>query len=257
MQKAPEIENYYGFEKTVSGECLLQAGVNQAKRLGASFADGEVFEISPIDGEAGGFFEIGADCGSFKARAIILATGAVRFAPSIKDLESYEGRGVSYCSTCDAFFYRGKSVAVLGSGKYAQNEAKTLARVAGGVAVLTNGKKPEAAFPDGFKIIDKKITALKGSERLEGVVFADGDELELSGLFVAEGVAGSAELAKKIGAYVDGDGIAVDGSMQTSVKGLFAAGDCTGGMRQIVKAAYEGALAGTQAVKYVNENYGR
>lgn len=183
------------------------------------------------------------------ADAVILATGASRAVPRIPGLTALEGKGVSYCATCDAFFYRGKQVTVLGSGEYALHEAQTLLPVAAQVTVLTNGEAPAADFPPQITVRTEKIARLEGEQRLSGIQLDSGEILPADGLFVALGVAGSTALARKIGAAVEGNRILTDERMMTTVPGLFAAGDCTGGLLQVAKAVYEGALAGTEAAK--------
>ena len=95
----------------------------------------------------------------------------------------------------------------------------------------------------------EKIARLEGEQRLSGIQLDSGEILPADGLFVALGVAGSTALARKIGAAVEGNRILTDERMMTTVPGLFAAGDCTGGLLQVAKAVYEGALAGTEAAK--------
>ena len=161
-----------------------------------------------------------------------------------------EGHGVSYCATCDAFFYRGKDVAVLGNGEYALHEVQALLPVVKSVTLLTNGSPLTAQFPPEVTVHPEKIDAILGEERVTGVQLNSGGIVELSGVFVALGVAGSTALARKLGAEVDGNRIVVDPrTMQTTLPGLYAAGDCTGGLLQVAKAVYEGALAGTEAAK--------
>ena len=95
----------------------------------------------------------------------------------------------------------------------------------------------------------EKIDAILGEQKVTGVQLSGGDVVELAGVFVALGVAGSTALARKIGAAVENGRIVTDEKMQTTVPGLYAAGDCTGGLLQVAKAVYEGALAGTEAAK--------
>ena len=167
--------------------------------------------------------------GDFPADAVILATGASRAAPRIPGLAGLEGHGVSYCATCDAFFYRGRDVAVLGSGEYALHEVQALLPVAHSVTLLTNGAPLTAQFPPEVAVRTEAVEAILGEERVTGVQLKDGGTLEVSGVFVALGVAGSTALARKLGAEVNGSRIVVDDHMQTSLPGLYAAGDCTGG----------------------------
>ena len=164
-----------------------------------------------------------------------------------------EGHGVSYCAICDAFFYRGKDVAVLGSGDYAMHEAMELLPVVGSVTILTNGAELTAPLPEGAKVDTRKISAFTGNGIVEQVVFEDGSSLATSGVFVAVGVAGSADLAKKLGAATEGNKILVNDKMQTNIPGLYAAGDCIGGLLQIAKAVSDGAVAGTSIVAEIRK----
>ena len=187
--------------------------------------------------------------GDYPADAVILATGASRAAPRIPGLTGLEGHGVSYCATCDAFFYRGKDVAVLGSGEDALHEAQALLPVAKSVTLLANGQPLTAEFPAEVAVRPEKVEAILGEQRVSGVQLAGGETVALDGVFVALGVAGSTALARKLGAEVDGNRIVTDEHMMTTLPGLYAAGDCTGGLLQVAKAVYEGALAGSEAAK--------
>lgn len=248
LDKAAEVGNYYGFEEPIAGKDLVQRGINQAKNIGTNMITSEVLGIS-YDSN----FIVQTKDGDFDADSVIIATGSSRKTPRIKGLKDFEGTGVSYCAVCDAFFYRGKDVAVLGNGDYAIHEAKELLPIVNSVTILTDGKEMETELPEGIKLITDPIAELTGTDVLTNVVFKSGSSLDISGLFIAMGVAGSADLAKKIGAITDGNKIVVDQTMSTNVPGLYAAGDCTGGMLQIAKAVYDGALAGTEVVKYLRK----
>jgi thioredoxin reductase (NADPH) len=246
LMKADAVENYYGFPEAVTGRELVERGISQAKRLGIEVIAEEVVGL--------GFEEkllVKTAEMDYPADAIILATGASRQTPKIKGLADFEGKGVSYCASCDAFFYKGKDVAVLGCCDYALHEAMELLPVANSVTVITNGEKPIDHFPPEIKVITDKIAAFAGDGHIDAVHFENGDVLRVSGVFIAIGVAGSGDLAKKIGAETNKNRIVVDAQMITNVPGLFAAGDCTGGFLQIAKAVHEGAQAGVEAVKYV------
>lgn len=246
LSKAEKIENYYGFENPVSGEELLKAGVKQAERLGVTFIKEEVVDLG-FDGN----LRVKTNVSEYGAKCVILATGAPRSAPKIKGIADFEGKGVGYCAVCDAFFYRGKDVAVMGAGRFALNELNELIPIARSVTLVTNGAEPTEEFPPEIKIIKEPIESLSGKEKLEAVNFKDGSSINVDGIFIAYGVAGSTELARKLGAEIKGNKIAVDESMATNVPGLFAAGDCTGGMLQIAKAVYQGAAAGAAAVRSI------
>ncbi len=246
LAKTDEIENYFGFPDVVSGSQLLQNGRRQAERLGVEMVEGEVVNLG-----FNGRLTVKTPDAEREADAVIIATGVSRQVPPIPGLAEYEGKGVSYCAVCDAFFYRGRDVAVLGSHDFAVHEAMELLPVASSVTMLTNGDEPAAHLPKGLQVDRRPITGFTGDGVLDTVTFSDGGSLTVAGVFVALGVAGSSALARKVGAATENNRIVVDENMATTVPGLFAAGDCTGGLLQVAKAVYEGAKAGTEAVKHV------
>ena len=256
LAKAERIENYYGLAEPVSGAELEANGIAGAKRLGVKFVEGEVVGLAMNDDFTGLVVQTAKE--KFEAGAVILAAGSTRLAPKIPGLKEMEGKGVSYCAICDAFFYRGKVAAVLGEGEYALHEAEILLPHASKVMLFTNGKEPTVAIPDSIEVHKEKVSAVEaatenGTERVSGVMTEDGTFTPVNGLFVALGTAGSVDLARKIGAAVDNNRIVTDVEMATNVPGLYAAGDCNGGLLQVVKAAYEGAVAGLAAAKYVRK----
>lgn len=248
LLKTAQIENYYGFADAVSGAELYKNGIEGAKRLGVEFVDGEVVSLS-YDGK----FTVTTADNSYTADGVILATGTSRLVPAIKGLKDFEGKGVSYCAVCDGFFFRNRAVGVLGSGEYALNEVNELKNITENITVFTNGEAPTVEFPKNIRVITKKIAELKGEMLLSSVILENGEEIALNGLFIAYKTAGSTALAKKVGAMTDGNRITVNENMETNIKGLYAAGDCTGGLLQIAKAVYEGAKAGTQLIKFLKE----
>jgi len=246
LYKAHKIENYYGFSE-ISGRELYEKGIEGAKRLGVEFIDDEAVGLGFSDK-----FTVKTVNGEHSADAVIIATGTKREKPQISDIESYEGKGVSYCAVCDAFFHRGKDVCVLGNKSYALSEANELINVVNSVTILTNGENCEFSS-ERFKIIDKKIEALKGDGLLEKVEFSDGSEIATSGLFVAIGTAGGTDLAKKMGIATEGNKIITDENGMTNIPGIFAAGDCTGGTLQIAKAVYDGMKAGLGTINFLRK----
>ena len=251
LGKTEAIENYYGFADPITGPQLFETGLAQARRLGATIIQDEVVGLSWEDK-----MTVITQNQVFPADVIVLATGAARIAPKIPGLREFEGMGVSYCAVCDAFFYRGKDVAVIGNGEYALHEASELVNTSNTVTIFTMGKEPEFAddnkYPNLF-IDRRKITKLAGESRLESIELEDGTILPISGVFIALGVAGSADLARKIGAETEGVRITIDENNATTIPGVYACGDCTGGMLQVAKAVYDGARAATHAIKYLRE----
>lgn len=249
LGKTAKIENYYGFPRPVSGRELAEAGVNQAERIGAKILKEEVINV--------GFdrnYIVKTKYKKYHARALILATGTKRNSVKIEGIERFEGKGISYCAICDGFFYRGKDVAVIGEGDYAISEAMELVPIANSVTMLTNGKPPIENRSSEIKINEKPIQKIVGEERVKEVRFADDTNLETDGIFVAVGTASSTDFAKKLSAQIEGRYIKVNEDMKTNIPGLFAAGDCTGGLLQISKAVADGAKAGISAVNYVRSH---
>lgn len=255
LAKTEKIENYYGFAEPISGKELLRRGAAGAERLGVQIVEDELLALSFNDTFDG--FKAQAQQHEWEAPAVVLAAGASRRTLPIPGVAEFEGRGVSYCAICDAFFYRGKQVAVIGSGEYALHEAQVLQPHAGKVMLLTNGEPLQVPVPDAIEVRTQKLAAVEGGDRVTGVRFEDGTELPLDGIFLAIGTAGSSELARKIGAMLDGTDVKVDAQQATNVPGLFAAGDCTGGLLQVAKAVHEGAVAGLSALRYVRAKRSR
>ncbi len=250
LAKAEKIENYYGIE-AMSGEELETQGIESAKKLGIDFINAQVVAITFDD-----LFKpiIETNKESLRADALLIAMGASRKSPRITGLSELEGKGVSYCAICDAFFYQNKDVCVIGNGDYAIHEAQILAQTSKTVTILTNGTELTAEVPENIKVINKKILSVDGTNCVESVTFDDRSTLTVSGVFVAIGVAGSTDLARKIGLELDGNKIKVDENMMTNIPGVFAAGDCTGGLLQVSKAVYDGASAGLAMIKYLSDS---
>ncbi|MBE6742461.1 MAG: NAD(P)/FAD-dependent oxidoreductase [Ruminococcaceae bacterium] len=246
LEKAHLIDNYYGFDGGISGTDLYNGGINQAKNLGVDVKNEEVLHIS-MNGEMN--YEVKTADNEYTGKALIMATGNKKLRPNIKGVVDFEAKGISYCAICDGFFFRNKTVAVLGNGDYALSEAADLENIAQKVYILTNGEP--APETDKYEVITKKISEIKGDMKIREIAFEDGSSLELDGLFIALGVAGGADFAKKLGIALDGDSIKVKEDLSTNVPGVFSCGNITGGLLQVCKAVYEGAEAGLSAVKYV------
>ena len=245
LEKSTKIENYYGFENGINGEELYKIGIRQAQNIGAEVIKDEVTNIK-IDylNEKEYTFKVETLNNEFKAKSVILATGNKKNKPNIKNMDKYEGKGISYCAICDGFFYRNKNVAVIGNGDYAIAEAKDIQNIAKSITILTNGRQAPEYRAENININTKEIDQIEGENKVEEIDFVDNTKMKIDGIFIAQGVAGSTEFAKKIGAKINNDKIVVDENMETSIKGLFACGDCTGGLYQVSKAVYDGTKAG-------------
>ncbi len=246
LEKADRIENYFGMAEPVSGCELVENTKTQAKNLGVDLVEDEIFHIS-----WNGHFILEGKNGTYEALTVLLATGTGRKTLKIKGLKELEGRGVSYCAVCDAFFYRGRDVAVLGNEDYAIHEMSQILPVVKSVVLLTDGKELKAEVPEGVRVIRKPLLSVDGTERVEGITFEDGSSIAAEGLFVALGSAGAMELARKAGAFTEGQNIKVNEKMETNIPGLYAAGDCIGGLLQISTAVGEGAQAAMSMIPFV------
>ncbi len=248
LEKADFVENYYGFENGISGRELYTIGIKQANNLGIDIKKEEVTNIQMYKRNQ---YKVSTEENVYEAKIIILATGNKKNTPKIKGIKEFEGKGVSYCAVCDGFFYRNKDISVLGNGKYAISEANELINIAKSITILTDGKEPPEIRADNVKIDTRKIREVRGNKKIEEIDFEDNQTLKTDGIFVALGVAGGSEFAKKLGIITNKDRIVVNENMETNIPGILACGDCTGGLLQISKAVYEGTKAGLQAIKYL------
>jgi len=251
LLKADKIDNYFGFTETISGKQLLASGEQQVKRLGAEIIEDEVISVEKDD-----YFNVVTSNGRFTSKALLLATGQANKVIRIENLVKFEGKGVSYCSTCDGFFYNNLRVGVLGNKDYAVHEALELLTYTKNITIYTNGKKLELSSKyEGdagqFRLETRQISKLDGTDFLQRLHFSDGTSEELDGLFVAYESASSADFARKMGIVTDGNTIVTDGNQQTNLEGLFAAGDCASSFRQISIAVGQGAAAGKAISDYV------
>ncbi len=242
-----KIETYYGFAEPVTREALLHAGKWQTERMGVVWLSDEIVAMQ----HENGLFHARGTRGEYAARAVVLATGAACGIPRMEGLVQHEGQGVSDCMTRSATQACGQRVAVLGSGRYALHEATTLLTKGRAVTLLTNGLPAPLQLPAKLLADERKIRAIVGEDQVYAVAFENGDPLEVDGVLVAWGVLSGAALAKKLGAATCGNHVVVDAEMAATVPGVFAAGDCVGGLSEMIKAAYEGAVAGRHAAAFL------
>ena len=250
LEKAELIENYYGFAKGITGIDLYNEGIKQAENLGVELKEEEVINIKMNENG----FEVITDKNEYKTKNIVLATGNKKNIPKIKGIQEFEGRGISYCAVCDGFFYRNKDIVVIGNGKYAIAETNELINLANQIIILTDGEKAPEFRADNVKIDTRKIEEIQGEKKVEQIKLEDNTIIKTDGIFVAKGVAGSNEFAKKLGIITNKDKIVINEKMETNIPGIYACGDCTGGILQISKAVYEGTKAGLEVIKRVKQN---
>ena len=247
LLKAERIDNYYG-ELEINGLELARKGIKQAKDLGVEVIEDEALGISWDSS-----FNVTTKNDKYESKALIIATGSNRIAPIIKGVKEFEGKGISYCAICDGFFYKQKDVAVLGSGDYAVHEAMQLLPLVNSITILTNGKEIVENRLEDLKINDKQIKEIRGEGKVSKVEFLDNTSISVDGIFIAEGTASSIDFARSLGILTEDNKIVVNSKMETNIQGLYACGDCTGGLFQISKAVYEGAEAGISVSKYLKD----
>ncbi|MEF8881425.1 MAG: NAD(P)/FAD-dependent oxidoreductase [Halapricum sp.] len=240
------MENVYGFPDGATGPELVEVGQEQATKFGAEIVEEEVVRVA----EENDGYLIETEADQYKAQGIILATGASYESPAIPHVDDYEGKGVSYCVECDAFFYKDSPVAIVGAGNYAAKEAMMMLDYTDDIRVLTNGNDlemdealQEQLQEAGIEIITEPVDHIVGDEMVEGVELDDGDVIEIEGLFVALGAAGGADIADMLGIPRDGSYLDVDEDQYTGVENVYAAGDLTGGQRQVNVSIGEGTTA--------------
>ena len=247
LEKATKIENYYALPAT--GKQIAMQGIKQAQDLGIEIRKEEVVEIE-YDYEQK-FFNVKADK-QYQSKTVVLATGNNRKTLNIEGIKELEGKGISYCAVCDAFFYKNKDVAIVGNGRYAINEINHLKNVVNSIVLLTQGENPPDTRGE-IEVIPKKIAKIEGVNKVEDVIFEDNTKRKLDGIFIALGTANATDFGKKLGLNIQQNNIIVDNQMQTNMPGIFACGDCTGGLLQISKAVYEGTKAGLSVIDYLRK----
>ena len=257
---SPKVENIPGFI-SLTGNEFAEKLVEQVLEQGADVESCEVLEIKDGDIKT-----VVTDDSEYQCKAVIIATGAKHRMLGIKDEEKYVGEGISFCAVCDGAFYKNKTVAVVGGGNSALQEAILLSDLAKKVYVVQN-----LDFLTGEKKLSDQLYKLEnvevitgvtvesflGDSELKGIVIKDsaGESRELSvdGLFIAIGLIPQNEAFKNV-IELDGRGYAViDGTCESATRGIFVAGDCrTKKIRQVTTAAADGATAALAACDYID-----
>ncbi len=258
---ASRIENYPGLCSPLSGKELLDIFRKQATDFGAEYIEKQVVGTR-LDDEIKEVFTMDA---TYRGRAVIIATGSMGRKPTIKGEAEFLGRGVSYCAICDAAFYRGKTVCVIGDSEEAVKEAGILARFAETVYLISPSKnlKVEDDYPtlkiQNLKVLrSHTVTSIEGDEIVHKVRMVDGErgesELALSGVFVY--LHGSKPIVDFLGGTIElseEECIVTNKMMESSISGVFAAGDVNcAEVRQVVIAASNGCIAALSAEKYIH-----
>ena len=244
VTKAEKISNYPGFTD-VSGEELNEAFQKQVQAKGLQITQQMVNSVISM----GSHYAIMAGSEFYEAKTIILATG-VATTGTLPGEQEKVGKGVSYCATCDGMLYRGKTIAIICNNARFEHEVKYLADLAETVYYFPNYKEV-GNLPANVKIMEDKARGILGEKRVSGVELRSGEELPVNGVFCLRDSVSLATLLPKI--EVDGGRIVVERTMATNLKGVFAAGDCTGRPYQYAKAIGEGNVAAHSVIEYLAE----
>lgn len=258
---ASKIENYPGLVEPLTGKELLDIFRRQAIRFGAELIEAQVVGVR-LEGEIKEVYTMDA---TYKGKAVIIATGAMGRKPTIKGEKEFLGRGVSYCAICDAAFFKGKTVCVIGDSEEAVKEAGLLTGFAERVYLISPSKrlKVEEDHPvlkkANLKVLSGyTVTSIEGDDVVKRIKMVDHNNiestLELAGVFVY--LHGSKPVVDFLGEAVElseEECVVTNRMMETSIPGVFAAGDvtCTE-VRQVVIAAANGCVAALSADKYIH-----
>lgn len=259
-----EVDNYPGFSG-ISGFDLSMKFREHADKLGTEFITGEVTNFQ-LDGD---IKVITLDDNTeYRSKTVIIATGGVPRHLNVEGEEKLAGMGVSYCATCDGAFFKNREVAVVGGGDVAVEDAIFLARIAKKVYVIyrrdefraKKGLVSKLLSMDNVTVLwDSVVEKINGSEMAESVSVknvktGESKDIAVSGVFIAVGYIPNTDLFKNVVETDDWGYIKAGENCETSVPGIFAAGDVrTKELRQIITAASDGAIAVTAVEKYLND----
>lgn len=262
LYKSHIISNYFAFPNNPTGPELTELGLKHALQFGAIHERTEIVDVSP---QEDGTFQLKDSTQKvYQAKTILISTGQSFVLSGIRGEQEFTGKGVSYCVTCDGFFFKNKPVVVIGNGDYAAEEALQLLSYTQDVTILSHGKdftiNPiflEELNKHQIKMIKTpRLATIEGPQNADKVTFTkhleDGrTEMNFQGFFMAIGIAGANAFAKKLGLEMEGNYIKVDKNGLTNVKGIFAAGDCTGSPPQVASSVGNGCNAALSAIKLV------
>ncbi|WP_312092688.1 thioredoxin-disulfide reductase [Niallia sp.] len=264
MANTEEVENFPGFE-SILGPDLSNKMFNHAKKFGAEYAYGDIKEI--VDGKE--YKTVKAGSKEFKARSIIISTGAEYKKVGVPGEKELGGRGVSYCAVCDGAFFKNKRLFVIGGGDSAVEEGVYLTRFASQVTIVHrrdelraqkilqkrafDNDKVDFIWNHTIKAINEKDGKV-GSVTLVSTVDQSEQELEADGVFIYIGMVPLSKPFEGLGITNENGYIVTNDQMETNVPGIFAAGDIREKtLRQIVTATGDGSIAAQSAQNYVEE----
>lgn len=262
-----EIGNWLGSPE-ISGFDFAQKSTEHVKKFGAEIKG---YLVDEINKDNDGIFEVFLSSGEkLKSKTILVATGSKHRKLGVEGEKEFLGKGVSYCATCDGFFYREKTVGIIGGSDSAVSAAVFMADIAKKVYLIYRGEKLRAenfwitAAEKSRKIeiiYNTNVKEVRGGDKLEEVIidnlYNGSDNIKLDGLFVEIGFIPSSEIVKDLGVELDDEGyIKIEKDGKTTANGIWAAGDITTGsnkFKQMITAASEGAIAANSIQEYLRK----
>lgn len=246
ITQTSDVDNYTGFEK-VNGMELVMKFYEHAKALNAPMINDEVQEIT----KENGIFTVKCAQGEYKTRTVIYCSGASHRELGVKGEKELLGRGVGYCAVCDGFFYRNKTVVVVGGGNTAVTDALYLSKICQKVILVhrRDSLRAEKILVERLEnaenvelMFNSEVAEILGEKGADGVLLKSGDKIDCDGVFIAVGIVPRSDTVKNLAELDDNGYIVADESGKTSLDGLFAAGDVrTKSLRQIITACSDGA----------------
>ncbi len=262
-REVPEMENYPGFDN-ISGLELIEKMKAQATKNTELHEMEEVVEIIKNDGEY--HFTVKTTKDEYQTKTVILATGSSHRHLDAKGEDEFLGKGVSYCATCDGFFFQGRDIIMVGGGNSALQEALYLNNLGANVTLIHRRDEFRAQkhLQDQIKeagintIMNATVEEIKGEMLVESVTLKDTvtgelSELPVNGVFISVGYVPHTELAEQLGVNLDESGhIIIDKDQKTNIDYVYAIGDVCIGLKQWIVACGEGAVAATSAFHDLN-----
>jgi thioredoxin reductase (NADPH) len=253
------VENYPAIT-TISGQGLMEMFREHMNSLNIPYISDEIRSIEKVEDH----YELHSFFQKFKAYSICIATGSERKKLGVPGEDNYAGRGVSYCATCDGPFYSDKVVCVIGGSDSAAKEALFLAQNVKKVYIIYRGKeiraepinKQRVNKNEKIEIIyETNIVEIKGTTNVKSVIFDNGKEFEVDGVFIEVGSIPNSDMAEKIGVKTNEKGeIMINRKSETNIPGVFAAGDVADApFKQAITGVSEGVIAAYSAFDYVKE----
>ena len=214
------IENYYGTGKII-GQELYNNGIKSIQELDIAVIKDEIINIQYNDS-----FILEGINNNYKSDIVVLALGKINNRTYIKGEEKFIGKGISYCATCDGFFFKDKKIAVIGSGEYANKEYEYLKNISSNIIRLNNDD----------------INEIIGTDKVTHINLKNNTNVEVDGIFICDDTIDANALCLKSGILTNKDGVVIDENYQTNIDNIYACGDLIPGIKQISKAVNDGML---------------